>query len=198
MYVDDDEGTVYNIEMQTSNPGNIPKRTRYYQGMIDLNLIEKGEDYSKLAKSFVIFICTEDIFKLDKPAYKFENFCKEYNIPLGDEAHKVILNAACTELQDTDLGNFLQFVKTGKATDLFTNELLNEVNTVKHTKKWEVEYMTLLMRDKEKRKEGRKEFAQLIMAIPQGSDDYLLALQSVEDDTVIESLCEKYGIEEES
>ena len=28
--------------------------------------------------------------------------------------------------------------------------------------------------------------------------DYLLALQSVEDDAVIKSLCEKYGIEEES
>ena len=65
VYVDDEKGTVYNIEMQTTNPGNIPKRARYYQGMIDLNLIEKGEDYAKLAKSYVIFICMEDIYGID-------------------------------------------------------------------------------------------------------------------------------------
>lgn len=154
VYVDDDNGVIYNVEMQTSNPGNIPKRTRYYQGMIDLNLIEKGEDYSKLAKSYVIFICTEDIYGLDKPAYRFENYCKEYDLPLNDEAYKVILNASCTKLQDTELGNFLRFVHTGEPTDKFTDALLNEVNVVKRNEKWEVEYMTLLMRDKEKIEEG--------------------------------------------
>lgn len=192
VYVDDDKGTVYNIEMQTSNPGNIPKRTRYYQGMIDLNLIEKGEDYSKLTKSFVIFICTEDIFKLDKPAYKFESFCKDYNIPLGDEAYKVILNAACTELQDTDLGNFLRFVKTGEATDPFTSELLNEVDSVKHTKKWEVEYMTLLMRDKEKQKEGAMLYQKLLNSIPRDSEDFIYALSATADE--LEELYKKYNV----
>ena len=32
----------------------------YYQGMIDLNILEKGEDYRNLKKSYVIFICTFD------------------------------------------------------------------------------------------------------------------------------------------
>ena len=26
---------------------NLPKRMRYYQGMIDLNILEKGENYKK-------------------------------------------------------------------------------------------------------------------------------------------------------
>ena len=30
----------------------------YCQGMIDLNILEKGEDYRNLKKSYVIFICT--------------------------------------------------------------------------------------------------------------------------------------------
>ena len=38
VYVKDDKHTIYNVEMQTSNPKNLPKRSRYYQGMIDLNL----------------------------------------------------------------------------------------------------------------------------------------------------------------
>lgn len=44
VYVEDDD-TVYDIEMQTSITVDIPKRIRYYQGMIDLNLITAGESY---------------------------------------------------------------------------------------------------------------------------------------------------------
>ena len=39
VYVNDDEGTVYNIEMQCNKKRNLPKRTRYYAGSIDLDLI---------------------------------------------------------------------------------------------------------------------------------------------------------------
>ena len=61
--------------MQASNPRNLPKRSRYYQGMIDLNLLQKGEDYNRLKKSYVIFICTEDIFQKKRAIYTFENLC---------------------------------------------------------------------------------------------------------------------------
>ena len=29
---------------------NLPKRMRYYQGMIDLNILEKGENYKNLKR----------------------------------------------------------------------------------------------------------------------------------------------------
>ena len=45
IYVKDENNTVYNIEMQRGKHKNIPKRLRYYQGNIDLDLINKGEDY---------------------------------------------------------------------------------------------------------------------------------------------------------
>ena len=207
VYVDDEKGTVYNIEMQTTNPRNIPKRARYYQGMIDLNLIEKGEDYSKLAKSYVIFICTEDIYGLDKPAYRFENYCKEYDIPFGDDSYKVILNAGCTDLKDTELGNFLRFVRTGEPIDEFTDSLQNEVNVVKRNEKWEVEYMTLLMRDREKIEEGRREgliegrkegalkYQKLLCVIPKDSEDFMFALSASPDE--LETLYIKYNIHSE-
>ena len=51
VYVDDGKGTVYDLEMQTTVSDELPKRDRYYQGAIDLGLIEKGEHYSKLKKS---------------------------------------------------------------------------------------------------------------------------------------------------
>ena len=56
-----DGKAIYNVEMQTTSGKNLPKRSRYYQGQIDMNLITKGENFNKLKKSFV-FICTFDPF----------------------------------------------------------------------------------------------------------------------------------------
>lgn len=56
--------------------------------------------------------------------------------------------------------------------------------------------MTLLMRDREKleegRKEGRKEYQLLLRTIPRDSDDFLIALNA--EDDVIEALYKKYDI----
>ena len=79
VYVEDGKGTVYNIEMQTTIDKNIPKRMRYYQGMIDLNILEKGEDYRSLKKSFVIFVCTFDLFGQGRHVYIFENRCLRWH-----------------------------------------------------------------------------------------------------------------------
>lgn len=93
VYVEDDSDTVYNIEMQNGHHKNLPKRTRYYQGMIDLNLLDKGMDYTQLKQSFVIFVCTFDPFHIGRHVYTFENRCVEdQNLPLNDGTQKIILN----------------------------------------------------------------------------------------------------------
>ena len=73
VYVQDEQGTVYDIEMQTSDgkDGELAKRTRYYQAMIDMDVLGKGHDYTELNPSYIIFICTFDLFKLGRPIYTF-------------------------------------------------------------------------------------------------------------------------------
>ena len=56
MYVKDEKEVVYDIEMQVSHTKELPKRSRYYQSMIDLQLIDKGQLYDELKRSYVIFI----------------------------------------------------------------------------------------------------------------------------------------------
>ena len=41
------------------------KRTRYYQSMIDMDSLMKGQDYSELKDSYILFICKRDPFKDD-------------------------------------------------------------------------------------------------------------------------------------
>jgi len=75
VYVKDGNNTIYNVEMQRGKHKNLPKRLRYYQGAIDLDLISKGEDYRKLTKSYIIFICTFDLFNKGRHKYTFKNVC---------------------------------------------------------------------------------------------------------------------------
>ncbi len=77
VYVSDDAGTVYDVEMQTGNTRNLPKRSRYYQSIIDINLLMKGSGYQSLRKSYVIFICTFDPFGAGRHIFRFENRCLE-------------------------------------------------------------------------------------------------------------------------
>ena len=66
---------------------------RYYQSVIDINILEPGVDYNKLMKSYVIFICGYDPFGMERYRYTFGNRCLEVdNLPLGDETVKIIVN----------------------------------------------------------------------------------------------------------
>ena len=43
VYVQDDKDRVYNIEMQVRIAESLPQRVRYYQSIIDLQLLDKGD-----------------------------------------------------------------------------------------------------------------------------------------------------------
>ena len=60
--------------MQKRNRGPIPKRTRFYQGLIDAPLLESGEEgFDKLNQSYIIVICGFDLFGHKKYRYIFKN-----------------------------------------------------------------------------------------------------------------------------
>lgn len=65
VYVEDDKSSVYDVEMQVMERSDLPKRCRYYHGMLDLNLIQRGAKYSELKESYVIFICKYDLERKD-------------------------------------------------------------------------------------------------------------------------------------
>ncbi|MDG5853143.1 Rpn family recombination-promoting nuclease/putative transposase [Clostridium beijerinckii] len=165
VYVKDENNTIYNVEMQRGKHKNLPKRLRYYQGNIDLDLISKGEDYRKLSKSYIIFICTFDLFNKGRHKYTFQNMCLEDNsIMLNDEAQKIILNSKgiMNDLSD-ELLEFLAYVedstddKVKHAKGNLVKNIHRRVKEVKSDISVEVEFMTLLERDREKIEEGREE-----------------------------------------
>ena len=166
IYVKDEEATVYNVEMQAVHAADLPQRSRYYQNLIDVNLLSRGADYRGLNKSFVIFICMEDIFHKGRHLYTFENRCREdTELTLGDGAVKIFLNPY-SEMDDVtpELGNFLKYLAEGKAKDAYTRKLVKAVETAKNDPKLMVEYMSYYADQadhrvalEESRAEGREE-----------------------------------------
>lgn len=165
IYVKDENNTVYNVEMQRGKHKNLPKRLRYYQGNIDLDLISKGEDYKKLSKSYIIFICTFDLFEKGRHKYTFETVCVEDDtIKLMDDTNKIILNTKgiMNDLSDELIG-FLNYVENSNdktaenSKGTLVKNIHKKVIKVKNDASVEVEFMTLLERDREKIEEGRKE-----------------------------------------
>lgn len=158
VYVKDGKNTVYDIEMQKVNTRELPKRSRYYQGMMDLQLIDTGQPYKKLNRSYVIFICLEDIFGKNRHIYTFENICREDpEVKLQDGAIKIFLNAK-SNLNDvsSELRAFLDYLGGKKSEDKYVQKLEKAVKEAKRNRKWRHEYMTLLMRDQENQEIGEE------------------------------------------
>lgn len=163
VYVADNMNTVYNAEMQQQGNSEIsdqlPKRSRYYQGMIDLNLIEKGLPYSALNSSYVIFICTFDPFGKGLFQYTFRHLCEEdRSLALEDGTTKFFFNTQ-GNLEDApeELGKLLHYIETEQAESAFTEELDHEVERTRHNEKWRREYMKELLHDFDVKEEGRRE-----------------------------------------
>ena len=159
VYVNDEKGTIYNIEMQTSSNVNLPKRSRYYQDMIDLNILEKGKDYMELPGSIVIFICTFDQFHRGIPVYTFSNRCHELpDLELNDATKKIFLNpCGSREGLSADLNAFFDYLLGHLSDNQFVRSIEESVENARQHKEWRREYMTLLMRDQENFRAGKAE-----------------------------------------
>ena len=147
----ENEESVYNIELQAYQTEDIPKRSRYYQDMMDMILLEKSDEYETLKKNIVIFICTFDPFKQGRHIYTFENRCvQDTELRLNDETTKIILN---TKGKKDDIPKplkcFLDYIETGETIDEYTKELDGAVKEVRTDKKWRKTILTeeMVLRD---------------------------------------------------
>ena len=125
VYVRDDADTVYNIEMQVRmlDGDSLFKRTRYYQSMIDADLLAAGANYDELNKTIIIFICPFDPFGEGRHIYTFRNFCAEdKDLELQDGTAKIFLNSKGTmDDVDEEVKAFLDYMN-GILSDIYCTQ----------------------------------------------------------------------------
>ena len=139
-----DDRRIFDLEMQTTDTKNLPKRARYYQSAIDTDNLAKGENYTKLKDSYIIFICLDDIFGKELPVYSFENLCREdRKLKLNDRTYKVFFNAKnCDKLKTQEEKDFFKFLKGSKAETSLSKRIEEKVEFAKKNSDWRKNYMT--------------------------------------------------------
>ena len=157
VYVEDVEGRVYDIEMQCTNPGEeeLGTRARYYQSIIDSELLEKGASYKELNTSYVILICTFDPFNRGRALYKFRNTCEDEGdaIELKNREYKLFLNSkGYSEAKEPDLADFLQYIDGKSAEREFAREVADAVRELQRSPTERRDYMLLSQILKEEQK----------------------------------------------
>ncbi len=191
VYSEDDEGNRYDIEMQVVKKPEIAKRSRYYQSMIDLDMLDRGISYSELNDGYVIFICTFDPFGEGLPKYSYENICLEMpEKRLDDGSHKVFLNTkAIIGEKAVELKTLFKYINNREVGDDFTRRLDNLVAKARRNKEWRLEYMTLHERDMENKEIGKAEGRQqLIKQLVSGEVTLDELKDEIEDDSLIISV----------
>lgn len=154
VYVKDSD-RIFDLEMQTYYDKDIGKRARYYQSMIDADNTARGQDYSNMKESYVIFIFPFDPFKRGKPVYHYKEIDKDDGTDdLNSGAHKFFFNASAYKKENkVEIKNFLEYIYTSKVNDEFTAEIAKAVRETKEDNLFKGNYKVeaLSLRDARKR-----------------------------------------------
>ena len=135
---------VFDIEVQVADTKELSERARYYQSIMDVDMLKSGEPYRMLKEAHVIFLCMSDVFARRLPVYTFENLCREDSrIALGDRSYKhfFIAPTCATMLTDGDRKAFFELLTANKSASPLTDRLKAYVDDAKHNTQWRVQYM---------------------------------------------------------
>ena len=141
-----DSNRIFDIELQTTNEKNLELRTRYYQGVMDIDELEKGELFSDMKESYIIFICMFDPFGADMPIYTVkQTFVENEKLIFDDKTHKIFYNVNAFEKLSNDVETkaFLKYLCKKQSTSKFTESLEHAVYQNRNNQHWRKDYMTL-------------------------------------------------------
>lgn len=162
VYIKGDE-KVYNIEIQNSWKRNLPRRSRFYHDLIDLDWLHSGDKYEKLPDCIVIFICPFDLFEKGRYMYSFESVCTEEGFKLNDGVKTIFLNTYGYEGDiSQNLKDFLQSVNGVFSSSEFSAKIKGEYEKVKQSREFRREYMSWYMRESDLRKEVTEEVTEKV------------------------------------
>ena len=152
--------------MQAVRKVALGKRSRYYHGQIDMELLLSGRLYDELPNTYVIFVCDFDPFGQRKYRYIFNKMCQEtIDAKLEDGSTTIFLSTRGKNNDEVspELVKFLEFVKADLAgceadfEDEFIEQLQKSVQNIKASREMEGRYMVFEEVIREERQEAKVE-----------------------------------------
>lgn len=163
VYVEDDKGRMYDIEMQVNNNHDLGKRLSYYQSNLVRQSLTEGQSFLEKVNTYVIFICDYDFGGSGLPRYTTRLILDENGKTIDTGEHNVILNAKAKDFAGVSekLKAFLEYVNSSLITSDLTQRIETSVENLKKSVERKGSYMTyeqeMLTREYYARKEGREE-----------------------------------------
>lgn len=149
--------SIYDLEPDKNDKAKyvaaFPQRIRFYHAIIDSRSLKSGEDFGKLKRVYVIFICNYDPFGYDRVKYTIRNMCvEEPEMPYDDGAQTTILYTKGTKDDNIseELRQFLNYMENTTQTNA-VNDTLKDiqkmVDIVKRDGEVSLSYMKGFERD---------------------------------------------------
>ena len=151
VYFEDDDENMYDIEMQTYWEEAPLLRSRYYQSLNDLACLERGDPFTALKESYIIFIGLKDFFHAGLSCYRFEKTCPD--LPgVNDGTHTIFVNASgVLNGQNAEYANLMAFLQYPEPMDPLTQSIAAAVEVLRDRRDLRREYVTFQeIIDKEK------------------------------------------------
>ena len=131
----DSDGKKIDIEVQTGEKGSDIKRARYHSSLLDSGMLKKGQDFSEIRDSYVIFIYKHDKFHAGLPVYHINRYVGETGEMFEDGSNIIYVNG--TYSGDDDLGKMLADFMQPDASKINFKELADGVRYFKEEGGWE-------------------------------------------------------------
>lgn len=154
VFATDDDGKLYNIEVQRADSGAVPARARFNSVMLDYHRLKKKAKFNELPETFVIFITEHDVLKDGEQIYHVDRVVRETNKPFGDGTHIIYVNGSYKDDSDSELGNLIHDFFCAEPSEMKHKQLAERVSFLKGNKR-EVRKMCKLM--EELQEEAKKE-----------------------------------------
>lgn len=152
---------IYDIEPNNDyERETLPKRMRYYHGLIDTKHLNSGVDYDKLPLVMIIVILPYDPFGQNRMVYTIKNQCvEEPAVSYEDGARKIFLYTKGTEGNPSQsLRDMLKYMEDTKLENVTNEDIfrIHEfVEKAKHRKEVGIGYMKIWEEKRLLEKEAR-------------------------------------------
>ena len=162
----DEIPTVYDVEPDHNHKSAeikaFPKRARFYHAMIDRRSLKAGEDFGKMKKVYVIFICDYDPFGYDRVLYTIKNRClEEPTMPYEDDAETWVLYTRGKKGNISEslrqLLSYMENTNQNNAINEDLRDIQQMVDQVKRDGEVSLRYMKWFEHDQMMYEQGRKE-----------------------------------------
>lgn len=129
VFAEDKNGLPIDIEIQRADKGAVPQRARFHSSMMDSEMLDKRDDFSKLKESYVIFITENDVLKKGLPIYHINRKIEEINEDFGDGSHIIYVNGKYNGTDD--IGKLMHDFRCTKAEEMKFAALSDKVKYFK-------------------------------------------------------------------